>query len=335
MILRENVALGQYTTLKVGGVADYVVEVGNLEELKEACLFAKQTNRPPLILGGGSNVLIGDEGYPGLVIIMNIKGRTYRYEGDQCLLVLGAGEIFDDVVRETCEKSLWGLENLSSIPGSVGATPVQNVGAYGVEVSSLIKKVVAINFETLKEKTFSNDECGFLYRDSFFKSDAGKSWVITSVTFGLSKILVPQLSYADLAPLREQKNVSPQMVRKSIEDIRSQKFPDWHTIGTAGSFFKNPIIETMHYEQLKQQYPELVGYLYDGNVKVSLGWILDKVCGLKGHCEGNVCLFEKQALVLVTQPNATAKDIKSFTKHIQEKVFTATKIKIETEVLFV
>ena len=336
ILVREQVPLGQYTTLKVGGVADYVVGVGSGADLKEALLFAREhTTALPLILGGGSNVLIGEEGYRGLVIIMNLKGREYHEDGDVCLLELGAGEVFDEVVAESCARGLWGLENLSSIPGSVGATPVQNVGAYGVEVSSLIKKVCAINFETLEEKIFSNDECGFLYRDSFFKTEAGKSWVITSVTFQLSKTPAPQLTYADLAPLRSQEDLSPQSVREAVEDIRSKKFPDWHTVGTAGSFFKNPIIETEHFELLKQQYPELVGHAHEGEVKVSLGWILDKVCGLKGYCEGNVCLFEKQALVLVTKPNANAQEIKNFTASIQEKVIAKTKIKIETEVLFV
>jgi UDP-N-acetylmuramate dehydrogenase len=338
LLLRENVPLSQYTTLKVGGVADYVVEVKSVEDLKKALMLAQErTKTAPLILGGGSNVLIPEEGYRGLVIIMNMKGREYKDEADTlCQLRLGAGEVLDDVVAETCEKGLWGLENLSSIPGSVGATPVQNVGAYGAEVSSLITNVQAIHRETFEEKNFSNDECVFLYRDSFFKSEAGKSWIITSVTFSLSKTLIPQLEYADLVSLRERSDLTPQVVREAVQVIRAGKFPDWHTVGTAGSFFKNPIIEATHFADLQQQYPGIVGYIQENDmVKVSLGWILDKVCGLKGYCDEHVCLFEKQALVLVTKSTATADDIKKFTVDVQKKVFEKTKINIETEVLFV
>lgn len=338
LTLRENVPLSQYTTLKVGGVADYVVEVGNVEEVKTALLLAREhTTVSPLILGGGSNVLFSDDGYRGLVIRVNIKEREYyMLDEDTCRLRLGAGEILDDVVEETCEKGLWGLENLSSIPGSVGATPVQNVGAYGVEVSSLITAVEAIHIKTFEEKIFSNDECSFLYRDSFFKSEAGKSWLITAVTFTLTKAPAPKLAYADLASLKEHIEVTPHIVREAVQHIRAGKFPDWNTVGTAGSFFKNPIIEAEHFERLQQEYPAIVGHAQEnGMVKVSLGWILDKVCGLKGYCDETVCLYEKQALVLVTKPAATSRDIKNFTALIQKKVFETTNIKIETEVLFV
>lgn len=339
LTLRENVPLSQYTTLKVGGVADYVVTVGNVEEVKAALVFARErTQAPPLILGGGSNVLVSDTGYRGLVMVMNIKGRVYEESGagTKCLLRLGAGEVLDHVIQETCEKGLWGLENLSSIPGSVGATPVQNVGAYGVEVSSLITEVKAINIDTLEEKTFSNDECAFAYRDSFFKTEEGKSWVIVEVVYELSREMNPQLSYADLAPLRERVDVTPMVVREAVQIIRADKFPDWHVVGTAGSFFKNPIITREHFAELQSEYPAIVGHNHGtDSVKVSLGWILDKVCGLKGYTLGNVGLFEKQALVLVTKSSATAEEIKNFTAYVQEKVFEKTKIKIETEVLFI
>ncbi|MEN9920675.1 MAG: hypothetical protein RL538_568 [Candidatus Parcubacteria bacterium] len=337
--VQQNVPLNQYTTLHVGGVADYVVEVVSVEELKAALVFARErTQAPPLVLGGGSNVLISDEGYRGLVIVMNIKDRVYEEDagGTSCLLRLGAGETLDDVVRETCEKGLWGLENLSSIPGSVGATPVQNVGAYGVEVSSLITSVEAIHISTLEEKTFSNTQCEFAYRDSFFKTEEGKRWVITSVTYRLSKEVNPQLAYADLTSLREDLAVTPMIVRATIQTIRAGKFPNWHEVGTAGSFFKNPIIDAEHFGELQQEYPGIVGHnQLTGEVKVSLGWVLDKICNLKGYCLHNVCLFEKQALVLVTKPGATAQEIKNFTEHIKEKVFEKTKIKIETEVRFI
>ena len=335
LAIQENVSLKQYTTLKVGGVADYVAEVNDVAELRAALLFAEQTKVPPLILGGGSNVLINDAGYRGLVIRVGICGREYNDMSDtECLVRVGAGEVLDAVVAESVNRGLWGLENLSSIPGSVGGTPVQNVGAYGVEVSSLIKSVEAMNIHTREEKIFSNDECLFLYRNSFFKTDEGKQWVITAVTFSLSKVHNPKIQYADLVSLQEIHALTPTFVRETVQHIRSQKFPDWTTAGTAGSFFKNPIISAAHFADLKQQYPELPGHIQsDGSIKVSLGYVLDKVCGLRGHCEGGVCLYEKQALVLVTEGNVSAEEINSFSKKIVEKVFLKTKIEIESEVV--
>jgi UDP-N-acetylmuramate dehydrogenase len=334
-LIQRNVPLHQYTTLHVGGVADYFARVRNVAELKEALHFARQAEVPVFILGGGSNVLVSDEGFLGLVILMDIKGREYQEVGEgQYHLHLGAGEILDEVVEETVEKNLWGLENLSTIPGTVGAIPVQNVGAYGVEVSSLIISVTAINIKTFAEKKFSNDECQFVYRDSFFKSDEGKQWCIVSVTIALTAIHSPKIQYADLA-LHQTDGSTPRSVRTLVQEIRSKKFPDWKVVGTAGSFFKNPLITKAAYDELILQYPDIPGYIQtDGRIKVSLGYILDKVCDLKGHCEGSVCLFERQALVLVANNGTTATEVKHFSDTIKEKVFLKTKINIECEVLF-
>lgn len=335
--IKKNVPLAQYTTLHIGGVADYVVEVTSKDELKEACAFAKEKDIPLLTLGGGSNVLISDDGFRGLVIIMSLKGRDYdEVDSDTVRARFGAGEVLDGVVADAAARTLWGLENLSSIPGSVGATPVQNVGAYGVEVSKLIFSVETIHKNTNEEKIFSNDECNFLYRDSFFKSEEGKEFIITAVAFTLSKIPQPQVMYGDLSALREAVDLTPAMVRETVATIRAHKFPDWTQVGTAGSFFKNPVVSAEQYSELKQHYTDIPGYVQsDGTVKISLGYVLDKVCGLRGYCEGNVCLYEKQALVLVTKKAATAAEVKNFTHHIKEKVFQKTKIEIECEVLFI
>ena len=336
--IKKNVLLSHYTTFHIGGVADYFVQVISVEQLKEALLFAAaETNVPPLILGGGSNVLISDAGYRGLVIIISLKGKVYsEVENDKVLLVCMAGEVLDEVIAETGQKNIWGLENLSAIPGSVGATPVQNVGAYGVEVSSLIKSVRAINILTQEEKIFSQAECLFSYRNSFFKTLLGKQWIITEVTFILSHTVSPQLQYADLVELKNKNNLSSLEVRHAVCLIRGNKFPDWNVVGTAGSFFKNPVIPKEQFETLSTLYLGIVGYNQaDGMVKVSLGWVLDKVCGLRGYTEGNVSLFEKQALVLVTQKNATAEEVKKFVEKISDMVFLKTNIHIEREVLYI
>lgn len=331
--IEKNISLADHTTLKVGGVADHFVEVSSVEELKEVLEFAKQTPAPPLILGGGSNILVSDEGYRGLVIKNSITGRSFEKTGDVVSLTCGAGEMLDEVVSDTVLQDLWGMENLSSIPGTIGATPIQNVGAYGVEVSSLITKVIAINIETLKEKIFTNDDCRFSYRDSFFKTDEGRKWVVTQVVFKLSTKPNPQLDYKDLQQLREIKEITPATIRSAVKEIRLQKFPDWKVVGTAGSFFKNPIISKGSFEELRSKYPEIKGYSLDGNkIKVSLGWILDNVCGLRGYCIEGVCLYEKQALVLVNMSAKKAKTIDEFVEYVVAEVKKKTGIEIEREV---
>lgn len=330
--IEKDVPLDAYTTLQVGGRADYLVEVETREELVEALQFAKQTATPPLILGGGSNILISDEGYRGLVIINKILGKKYQEEGGTVTLTCGAGEELDEVVADSVRYGYWGLENLSAIPGTIGATPIQNVGAYGVEVSSLITQVVAVHTETQEEKIFSVSDCGFAYRDSFFKTESGRKWVVVEVVFTLSREANPQLEYGTLQSLRK-KGVTLEDVRKKIIEIRAGKFPDWHKAGTAGSFFKNPIISSAQFEEIKRHYPDMPGYeVGEGLVKVSLGWVLDQVCGLRGYCRDGVCLYEHQALVLVNEGKVDATTIETFANHVAKIVEEKTGIQIEREV---
>jgi UDP-N-acetylmuramate dehydrogenase len=331
--IEKNIPLCEHTTLKVGGVADSFVEVKSEEDVRHALQFAEQTKAHVLILGGGSNLLVKDTGFRGLVIKNSLCGLEYSESNNSVALVCGAGEVWDDVVQDSVDKGYWGLENLSAIPGKVGATPVQNVGAYGVEVSSLITSVSAINIKTLELKEFSNDECLFGYRDSYFKTKEGRDWIITSVTFKLSKNLNPQLSYASLKTLPKEVTNSPSEIRKEIVKIRSAKFPDLKVVGTAGSFFKNPIIKNTLANELKEKYPELPCYEAGENLtKVSLGWILDNVCNLKAFCRGGVCLYKNQALVLVNESATSAEKIDEFADFVAQQVEQKTGIKIEREV---
>jgi UDP-N-acetylmuramate dehydrogenase len=227
------------------------------------------------------------------------------------------------------------VENLSAIPGTVGATPIQNVGAYGAEVSEVITQVTATNKDTGAEKQFTHDECQFDYRDSYFKSVAGKQWIVTTVTFKLSTIPQPNFRYADLQSLATTAHISPGAVAEAVRDIRSAKFPDWSVVGTAGSFFKNPLVTAADYTRLTALYPDLPAHQTStGDWKLSLGWILDKVCGLKGFCVAGVCLSQKQALVL-TNTGSSAEDIYTFVELVTKQVFEKTQIKIEPEVLLV
>lgn len=335
--IQENVLLAPYTTLGVGGRADFFLVVTNEDELREGVRFAKERELPISIMGGGSNVLVRDSGVRGLVIKNQILGISYSEEGESVFVTAGGGIIWDDLVFDTVNKGYWGLENLSAIPGTVGATPVQNVGAYGVEVGDLISEVRAYDLTSDKFVNLSRTDCRFGYRDSFFKTETGRWMFIVSVTYKLSLIPAPKTHYQDLVSRFGSDVASPTLdeVRNTVIAIRSCKFPDVKVIGTAGSFFKNPKISKQEADDLVVDYPSLPVFPQsDGSVKVSLGFILDKICGLRGHREGNVGLYDKQALVLVNYGGATEKEIVAFANDVARKVFDKTKIKIEWEVNF-
>ncbi|HMO77691.1 MAG TPA: UDP-N-acetylmuramate dehydrogenase [Candidatus Paceibacterota bacterium] len=336
LVIEENVNLAKYSTLQTGGAARYFVRVSSEEEVKQAASFAQQNSLLVLCLGGGSNVLIADEGFAGLVILNELKGREYQHNNDEVTLVCGAGEVLDEVVAETVARGYWGLENLSAIPGTVGATPIQNVGAYGVEVAQLITKVETMNLVSGEKKIFSKVECNFGYRDSFFKTSEGKKYFITHVHFTLKKNSTAKINYLDLQKYFVDTTPTLADIRKAITLIRSQKFPDWKVVGTAGSFFKNPFVTAKEAERLLALYPDLPTYEAEpGLVKIPLGYVLDKLCGLKGYRSGAVGLFQAQALVLVNYGGATTSEIKNFAAEIAEKVFAKTKIIISPEVTYV
>ena len=334
-IIKQNIPLAPYTTLGVGAQAEYFCEVGTEAELREVVTWAEENKHVVTVLGGGSNVLVRDEGIQGLVLRVCILGATYQVLDDESVCVMvGAGVLLDDLVNELVEKKLWGLENLSAIPGTVGAVPIQNVGAYGVEASEVIMKVTVYDKETNTVHEIDRATCVFGYRDSLFKKEEGKRYIILSVTFIVSTIANPKLAYKDLREIfAEGKVPDIAQVRNAVCKIRAQKFPDYTVIGTAGSFFKNPIITHKEFERLSATYPELPGFPQgEGMIKVSLGWILDKVCNLKGYSEGEVGLYEKQALVLFCTKGIASDDVVSFSEKIIEKVFQKTSIRIEREV---
>jgi UDP-N-acetylmuramate dehydrogenase len=319
----------------VGGSASHFVKVTEEREIRDAILYAQEHELRVVILGGGSNVLVPDRGIDALVIVPAFMTVTYTGIDDHTVIVsAGAGVELDALIRETVEKGLWGLENLSAIPGSVGGVPVQNVGAYGVEAKDVVQSVTVYDRETKSLVVLTNEECTFAYRTSLFKREEGKRYIITHVAFELSRVPHPKIVYKDLAVrFSESREVTQNEIRNALIDIRSNKFPDWHTQGTAGSFFKNPILDKKKFLTLKEQYPDMVGFIQNGKVKVSLGWILDHVLHLKGYREGNVGLYEAQALVLVTHGESTSEEILSFSESIIQKIFDATGIVVEREVV--
>lgn len=337
MSLREEyIPLHNKTTLKVGGKARYYADVADVASLHEHEAFREAHNIPLIILGGGSNVLIPDEGLDALVLRMCIQGREWIEEGNNIYLTCGAGEVFDECVGDAVSRGFWGLENLSGIPGSVGGVPIQNVGAYGVEAQDIVNTVTVFDRATKTTRTLSNSECAFTYRDSIFKRSEGSNFVVTQVTFLLSKNRAPKLTYKDLASLRSESEVCTlQDIRATVLNIRAQKFPDWNVVGTAGSFFKNPVISIEEARELIAKYPDIPTYpASDAQVKISLGWILDHICHVRGFRDGKISLYERQALVLICDEGGTAKEIISFAKLIEEIVFNTTNIHIENEVRF-
>ena len=336
MNIQENISLSQYTTFKIGGPAKFFCSVKNEKELLEALDFAKNKSLPIFVIGGGSNLLVSDEGYKGLVLKIEMYGIAFS----QNLVSASAGENWDNFVNETVERGYYGLENLSAIPGTVGASSVQNIGAYGVDVSQYIQSVRAYDIRKEQFVDIKNEECQFSYRDSVFKQQKGR-FIIVSVTFNLKTSGEVNIEYKDLKEYFEAKNLnrSPSLreVREAVIAIRESKLPDWQRWGTAGSFFKNPIIPIQKYVDLKQKYTDLPGFPEcDGaKIKVSLAWILDKICNARGLSVGNAYVYEKQALVLVAKPGAKATEVIELSRRIQDMVKEKTGIAVEAEVEWV
>lgn len=335
--VQENIPLAQYTTLGVGGPARYFAEVGTTAALTEVLAWADSTGFRYLILGGGSNVLIGEAGFDGLVVRMVGTDIAWKEREGVVLVTAAAGVELDVLIADSVERGLWGLENLSAIPGTVGATPIQNVGAYGVEVKDIIESVSVYDSQTHTCSEFDVAQCAFGYRNSIFKTTRGTHLIVLAVTFRLQKEQNAKLAYKDLREYFTT-NTTPTVgdVRTAIIAIRKNKFPDWHTLGTAGSFFKNPEISSEQFSALKEKYPELPGYPQEGGVvKISLGWVLDRVLTKRGYRKGNVGLFEKQALVLVRYEGATAHDVRVFSDDIIREVKEVTGLDVVREVVVV
>ncbi len=331
---KQNVPLKEQTTLKIGGPAEQYLAITSEQTLDAAVGYAENNQLPITVLGGGSNVLISDDGVQGLLLHMQIKGiEKDDIDDTHVLLTASAGETFDDVVAYSVANGLWGLENLSYIPGTVGASPVQNIGAYGVEVKDTIYAVRVYNTREWRFEVLTAQECMFGYRDSLFKKAQGKKYIVVAVTFKLSTKANPQLQYKDLKEEFSAHTPSLKEVRDAIGKIRASKFPDWTKVGTAGSFFKNPIIPKQKLEELLKIYPDMPSFpVNNTEVKVPLAWILDNVLHMKGKGTKTVKLYEKQPLVLINTGAATSAEVIDFAEMIAQKVHDTTKITIQWEV---
>lgn len=336
MTISENKDLIQLNTFGISAKAQKFASIHSLSELKELISQEHPSEKNLLVLGGGSNVLFTKD-FDGWVLHNEIHGIDILEDhSDSVLVKAGGGENWSYFVDFTVEHGWWGLENLSLIPGTVGAAPVQNIGAYGIEQKERLIRVEACNLKTGSVRTFKRDECDFGYRSSLFKTTEKGNWFILNVTYQLYKTPRPVLNYAPLKTAFQDipiHKISAAEISKTVKEIRNSKLPDPKFIGNAGSFFKNPVISKDQFQQLINEFPKIPSYPQeDGNVKVPAGWLIEQ-CGWKGKKSGNTGVHDKQALVLVNHGGATGTEVAQLAEQIQTDVSNRFNINIEPEVL--
>jgi UDP-N-acetylmuramate dehydrogenase len=332
--IQKNISLRSYNTFGVEAVAHAYLMVTDsfmLTAVREDVVLG---SLPRLVLGGGSNIVLTSD-FPGVVLHMGLLGITIvRQDAQATYIRVAAGENWHQFVLWTLAQGFGGLENLSLIPGSAGAAPIQNIGAYGVEVKDYIDSVTAFDFETGDILTLQKNECGFAYRDSVFKHALHDRAVILDVTLALPRAWQSNTHYAELAQeLRTREIVMPSAreISDAVIAIRQRKLPDPAVVGNAGSFFKNPLVSAVQRDALLQQYPQLVSYAQpDGSFKLAAGWLIDQ-CGWKGRSIGAVGVYEKQALVLINRGGASGREIAQLAKTIQADVFSRFGVQLDIE----
>jgi len=334
--MQDNFSLKPYNTFGVEATAKYFTEVNTIEELKEAIHFSTSHSLPILFLGGGSNVLFTKD-FDGLVVQLNFKGISEENLSDTIIFVTAkAGENWHEFVMHCLVKNYGGLENLSLIPGNVGTSPMQNIGAYGTEIKDVFVSCRVLNLETLEVETFDLEKCRFGYRDSIFKQEGKGKYVILEVTFRLTKKdHIIKTEYGAITTELEKlniKNPTIQDVSKAVINIRQSKLPDPKIIGNAGSFFKNPTIPQSQFEALKLKFDNIQGYPTGNQVKVPAGWLIEQ-CGWKGKQLDNVASHQLQSLVIINATgDATGKEIFDFSTEVINSVKEKFGIELEREV---
>lgn len=332
--MESNKSLLPYNTFRIDVKAKYFVEISSIDDLNKLIQLDEFKSNKKFILGGGSNLLLTKD-FDGIVVRLGIKGISVHEDGDDVYVEAGAAEVWNDFVQFNVDKGFAGIENLSLIPGTVGACPIQNIGAYGVEVKDTIYKVNAFHLASGELKSFSNEECKFSYRESAFKNEWKGEYIITSVVFKLSKTLNLKLHYGAIEEELSKRGISNPTLRNVadvVSEIRVSKLPDPSTIGNSGSFFKNPIIEKSLFNTIHINFPEIVNYpTQDGKVKLAAGWLIEQ-CSWKGKQIGNVGTWKNQALVIVNHGGASGKEIFDFSELIISSVYERFGVKLEREV---
>ena len=322
MEILKNYDLSKLNTFGVQAKASFFIELKKDEDVEEIFSSEIFKNNERLFLGGGSNILFTKD-FPGIVILNKLKGIEIIEDNSKYVLTRAkGGEIWQDFVLFSVERGYWGIENLSLIPGTVGATPVQNIGAYGVEIKDTVESVEAYNIETGEKKVFSNKECEFGYRESIFKNKLKGKYFISAVTFKLNKNRNEKTNYKALQEYLDKNKIKVNDVRdisNAVIAIRKSKLPDPKILGSAGSFFKNVFIDKSKLEELKKAFPEIPSFEEDGMIKIPAGWLIES-CGWKGVRVGNVGVHERQALVLVNYGGATGEEVKNLSQQIIQSV---------------
>ncbi len=327
----RDYSLKEHNTFGIEAKCSRFLEFEDDQEALEVARILRESKQPYIIIGGGSNLLLTRD-FGGIVVRSAIKGHYYE---DGYRMVCGSGETWDDMVATSIEAGYYGMENLSLIPGDVGASAVQNIGAYGVEAKDLILCVWAIEIATGKPCMWGNEECEYGYRQSRFKHDWKDKYLITRVTYGLSRTFTPHLDYGNIRQELERLGISnptAQQLRQTIIDIRNAKLPDPKVTGNAGSFFMNPVVAKAKYEQLAALYPDMPHYPVDAeHEKIPAGWMIDQ-CGWKGKSLGRAGVHPKQALVLVNLGGATGQEVVELCNTIRHDVLQKFGIEIHPEV---
>ncbi|GGC73016.1 UDP-N-acetylmuramate dehydrogenase [Undibacterium terreum] len=336
--LQTDYPLQKLNSFGIDAYAQEFLSIDNIAQLHALRANAALASMPKLILGGGSNLVLSDR-VPGLVVKISLMGKEVLSEDDEHVYVRAeAGENWHAFVRWTLEQGYGGLENLSLIPGTVGAAPIQNIGAYGLEMQDVFHSLDAFDLSTGEVLTMRKAACRFAYRDSIFKHDYKDKMVILGIVFALPKKWIPKLDYADVARYLADKEIAsptPLDVSNAVIAIRQSKLPDPAVIGNAGSFFKNPIVSATLRDELLHSYPKMVSYPQPGgDYKLAAGWLIEE-CGWKGKSLGSAGVYEKQALVLVNLGCATGVEVRRLAQQIQRDVQKKFAVRLEVEPVFV
>ncbi len=334
MQIQENYSLKALNSFGIDVSARFFTKINAPEDVDALIQWrAEHTDTPCLLLGGGSNMLFRS-GYDGLVVLINLKGRTQVSEDDDAYYVQAAGgENWHEFVRWTIDQGYAGLENLSLIPGTVGAAPMQNIGAYGVELADRMQSLQAVDLLTGEHREFSVEDCQFAYRDSFFKSQQPDRWLIIAVTFRLPKQAQWITAYAGVDSAIAGQEPSARLISDTVIALRQSKLPDPKVIGNAGSFFKNPIMPIEQWHELKARFESIPGYPVAGNnglIKTSAGWLIDQ-CEWKAFRDGDAGVYEKHALVLVNHGDASGAEVWAVAERIQKSVEERFGVWLEAE----
>lgn len=337
MDIRTNIPLKNFTTMRLGGPAQYFADAHTPADVQQLYHWAKSQNLPIFILGGGSNLIARDEGYAGLVIRMRVPGFEIKEDNSGSTTIkIGAGEIWDSIVERSVLMNLSGIEAMSAIPGTAGAAPVQNVGAYGQEIAETLVSLEAYDTQTDTFVVLQNEDCEFSYRHSIFRGREQGRYVIVSITLTLSKVQPKPPFYATLQAYLDEHNITfytHQIIRDAVKAVRAEKLPDPTKIANSGSFFKNSIIESWQADELRTQFPDIKLFeMADGRMKVPSGWLIERA-GLKGTLTQGIRVYDKNALVLVNESAQSYSDLVAAREHVIDTVRDTFRIIIEQEPL--